>query len=322
MNTQLTSDPTIRLLAEANPVPGTPTLSEAEAIRAEALLQRITAAPPKSDVARTARRDQKSRRRLGVRIGAAAAAVAAVVTAGMLTTTSASSAEKVLLETAAAAAQQPAVGPGQYWYTREELEDVGGVTAREVWLAPDSGVLREDSYTDDDGTVIDQDLSADGPPTYGDGVSLTWDELQALPTDATQLRRYLADRIHPSGYGAENDLWIQVISLLDTSPTPPEVRRALWEVVATIPGVELVGPTTDSVGRSGTAVERDESDRGLGHEVIVLNPTDGSMLEHLWLDADGNPLVRVTVLEEGVRDSAPAADPPLCGPGSVPERSC
>lgn len=322
MNTQMTSDPTIRLLAEADPVPGTPTLTDAEAIRAEALLQRITATPPRTGGVRTVRRGTTSRRRLGVRLAAAAAAVAAVVTAGVLTTTPASSAEAVLLETAAAAAQQPAVGPGQYWYSRQETADERGVFTREIWLSPDGGVMRDGSSTDEDGTVLVEDLVPGGAPMYGDGVSLTWDELQALPTDATELRHDLLDRIPSSGYGSEHDLWVQAISLLGSSPTPPAVRRALWEVAATIPDVELVGRATTASGRRGTAIERDASDQGMGHEVIVLDPADGSMLEHRWLDGDGDQLMRDTLLEQGVRDSAPAADPPLCGPGSVPERSC
>ena len=106
--------------------------------------------------------------------------------------------------------------------------------------------------------------------------------------------------------------------LLRESPAPPALRRALWEVAATIPGVQLVGPVTDAAGRAGVAVER-------GRARYVLDPSDGRLLEEsegspsdaniVQRDSAGNVIgvqrryFRTTYLEQGPANSAPAATP-------------
>jgi len=118
------------------------------------------------------------------------------------------------------------------------------------------------------------------------------------------------------------DLWDAATGLLRESPDRPELRRGLWEVIATIPGVTLDGPTTDATGRDGTAVSVDFRSQNLGRYVLVLDPSDGRLLETRYLDNDGALLHTGTVVEQGPRDSAPKPQPPVCGPGSEPERSC
>lgn len=125
-----------------------------------------------------------------------------------------------------------------------------------------------------------------------------------------------------TSHGNAYDLWDAATGLLRESPARPELRRVLWEIIAAIPGVTLDGPTTDATGRDGTAVSVDFSSRNLGGYVLVLDASDGRLLETRYLDNDGALLHTGTVVEQGPRDSAPRAQPPICGPGSEPERSC
>ena len=152
------------------------------------------------------------------------------------------------------------------------------------------------------------------------GEWLTWQDLDALPTDPGELGTLLRAKVkgHPSG--EDNELWESVTGMLRESPASPALRRALWQVAATIPGVQLIGAQTDAAGRSGTAVERNELDQGWYRVVYILNPADGTLLETKDIDKDGNVVSRETELVQEPTAIAPVAQPPLCGPGSVPLR--
>lgn len=51
-----------------------------------------------------------------------------------------------------------------------------------------------------------------------------------------------------------------------------------------VPG--LTWTATDAVGREGTAVSADFSSQDLGRSVVVLDPSDGRLLEIRQLDDD------------------------------------
>ncbi|SKC78555.1 hypothetical protein SAMN04324258_3814 [Krasilnikoviella flava] len=328
----MTEDPTLRRLAGANPAPTAP-LSPAETARAEAILERIMARPE------TAGRPATQRRRWWARAAAAGTALAAVIAAGVLGTAPAS-AELVLLEAAGNAASQP-VGDGEYWYVHEQVVDSGmgpdeiGPYDREVWRSRDTFIIRSEESAAraaaehgdsafDLSLVRVRDLSdaveGGGTPGFGGNPQYTWDELGDLPTDPSALAEELALGLPTSGHGHDWDVWSQAVSLLQGSPARPELRRALWQVLAGIPGVELVGRASDSAGRDATAIRADFAD--LGGEELLLDPASGALLETRLSDGEGTVLLSTTVLDQGPRDTAPVAEPPLCGPGSVPDKSC
>lgn len=330
----MTEDPTLRRVAGANPAPRTP-LSAAEDARAEAILERITTAAP------AAAHPSRPRRRWWARIAATGTALVAVVAAGVLGTAPAS-AELVLLEAADNAATQP-VGDGEYWYVHEQVTESAmgpdhlGPYEREVWRSRDTFLMKDESSaalaaaehgesTLDPSLVRVLDLTdaveGGGPPVFGGNPQFTWDELGELPTEAAALTEQLTAGMPASDHGADWDLWSQAVSLLQGSPASSELRRALWQILAGIPGVELIGYTSDSAGRHATAVRADFSDKNLGIEELLLDPVSGAVLETRLMDNDGALLLGTTVLEQGLRDNAPAPEPPLCGPGSVPEQPC
>ncbi|MFD4600041.1 CU044_5270 family protein [Streptomyces sp. NPDC058464] len=83
---------------------------------------------------------------------------------------------------------------------------------------------------------------------------LTWDDLDKLPTDPAALKtRLLGDA--GSGSGSTGSLYNRIVNLIAGSPASPALRAALFEILAGMDDVHLVGPVKDSVGRQGTAVE-------------------------------------------------------------------
>ncbi|WP_277212697.1 CU044_5270 family protein [Isoptericola croceus] len=325
----LLDDHALRRLTDANPAPDTP-LTTDEAARADVMLGHITAREMRMPKATS------QRRKLWTRATAVIGAITATVTAGVLATAPAS-AEHVLLEAATNAAAQP-VETGEYWYVHSQIDDPQSAPyEREVWRSPDEFLIRSEESAalrarEEGHDSLDPDLvrvrdvtgaGAGGAATsFGDVAQLTWDELAAMPTEPEALRQQLIDQIAASGHGEDWDLWKQTVALLQESPASPELRRGLWQVLAGVPGVVLLGRDQDAAGRDATAIQADFTDRDLPRYVLLLDPEDGTLLEERTFDLDGGLLFRSTVLDQGARRDAPAPEAPLCGPGSVPEVSC
>lgn len=309
---RLLEDRVLRRLSDADPAPAAP-LTAAEEARADALLDRLTTMP-----AGTPAR-ARPRRRARARLAAGVTAIVAVVAAGLFATAPAS-AEHVLLEAATAAAAQPA-RTGEYWYVRSLTEDPQSLPyEQETWQSRDDVLVRSGAGQAFAAWEAGQDAPAEpfrgrevtepaveggGAPSFGDAAPLTWDEVRALPTDPDALARELDARTPASGHGRDQDRWSAVVGLLVGSPASPAQRRALWEVLARVPGVHLLGAATDAAGREGTAVEADFTDQGWYRLVVVLDPVDGSLLETRHLAPDGTLEFRSTLLEQGFRDRAP-----------------
>ncbi|MFJ4109599.1 CU044_5270 family protein [Oerskovia enterophila] len=316
-------DPVLQRLAAANPVHVVP-LTPEESARSEAALHRIVTTPL-----------QDRRRRPASMLRRWATVVAALLTsvAVALVATTPASAEQVLLQAAENAAKQPPPS-GEYLYVRSQAEDPYSFPyEREIWSSRDDAVLRDEggvsfmAFSDgkdtfDPSLARVMDLNEDGETsTFGNGESITWDELAELPTEPRALERRLSEGLAPSGHGDEWDLWKQVVGLLLESPASPDLRRALWQVLAAAPGTELLGAMTDSAGRPATGIEADFTQEVGEREVLLLDPSDGTLLESRTY-ADGTLAHRMTVLESGYRDVAPDVEPYHCGPGAVPYVSC
>jgi hypothetical protein len=188
---------------------------------------------------------------------------------------------------ASAGAQAGDWQDADYWHSVSRYVRDGQEVRREIWIGHhEIGVLRDPGV--DASAVIPLEVAAF--PTGG--TSVGWDELWQLPTEPGALERRLRTGINGAGPDDDSELVVIVGDLLRESPAPPALRKALWEVAAGIPGIELVGEATDHAGRAGVAVER--------HGVrYVLDPDDGRLLEE---DSQG---WRATYLEQGPASSAP-----------------
>lgn len=278
--------------------PGAATLARARAVLDE-------------EVRRTSAPARRLRRPLVAALVAGAASVALVVgptlDVGGVSPTVSAEAAQVLLAAGRAAGEQPGGWPdAAYWYSRSKGPD-GAV--REIWIGHHRpGVLR-------DGRVDAGVLPLEVATFPTGGTTVDWDGLYALPTEAGALERRLRDGIRGAGPDDDTELFVIVGDLLRESPAPPALRRALWEVAARVPGVELLGPARDAEGRPGVAVRRHD-------HTYLLDPDDGRLLEESSGDVGAPPVVerdaagevlrtrdvghRATYLEQGPADTAPA----------------
>jgi hypothetical protein len=174
-------------------------------------------------------------------------------------------------------------------------------------------------------------------------------DLSGLPTDPYVLRKEIerqnrTDELYGETHhgGSEVETFSKVGELLSTpgNYAPPEVRQALYEVVAQLEGVELVGEgVTDPVHRAGVAVAL--TNNGIRRELIFDRNTaallasrdvvaDSTAFESEYpehdLDLEPGTLISYTAyLVSGVVDSThetlgpnpPTAEPPSVVPPGV-----
>jgi hypothetical protein len=97
-----------------------------------------------------------------------------------------------------------------------------------------------------------------------------------IPTDpgalARLVERHAGETKNPLAY----EEFQLITGILRFAPLSGAQTAAFYEVLATLPGIELVGATTDPLGRAGTAfaVERG----GPIREEIILDPRTGRLL--------------------------------------------
>lgn len=146
---------------------------------------------------------------------------------------------------AAVAADAPATH-APYWKVRVET------------VNHDDGERTDTTFFDRAGRIwsVDGDGTVHEPPMGKKGKLkkwpvgkkwLTWPELDKLPTDEKALTA-LFPKDANSRFG-------QVVIMLEDSPASPELRAALFRILADTPGTKLIGDVRDSKGRAGGGVE-------------------------------------------------------------------
>jgi hypothetical protein len=223
-------------------------------------------------------------------------AIAAVIPSiggdgGRLGTASASAA--VVLEHAARALElQPwrPLQPGEYDYIRSAANyPSSGPAGRkpfeidEAWIAGDgSGRLLQRASSGTDVIPFGSPKRVHiGGPGSGEREPWAWagldyQQLIDLPTDPAVLQRWVQQRT--ASYGQQpptEEAFTMVGDLLRDAPAPPKLRAAMFRVVARLPGVKLVGPARDELGRQGVAVGLSI---GTSRDDLIFNPDTGALL--------------------------------------------
>lgn len=189
----------------------------------------------------------------------------------------------VLLRAARTAAKQPAttgLAPGQFFYTKSEgwqeaqegrptgrLPTYFQPFTREMWISANgSGRTHEvDEHvlfpTAADAAYFTHALrnqpnilnAHTSDTTFKPGDS-RYINLNNAPTDPAQLKKLIENRTL-EGAPPGDAFTFQIISdLLRYSYAPPAVRSALYTIASQLPGVQLIGPTHDQLGRPGTGI--------------------------------------------------------------------
>jgi len=212
------------------------------------------------------------------------------------------SAAPVLRKFAAIARDQAAptvVKRGQFRYTKSVVAYTSGghgwtalgPGVRETWFGPTAGRIHETWGKPVFLTAADRaGWIAAGRPQVNppeDSANLPPPRPLDLPTDPDALYHKLHDQAVGHGNSTDSEMFTLVGDALRESDASPALRAALYEVAARIPGVELVGPAVDRVGRHGVAVASVDSKIGLRHELIFGRKT-AALLGEEYVELEGN----------------------------------
>ena len=254
--------------------------------------------------------------RTSLRIGVAAAAVAAVLAGGVALTglrsgdgtpigSSAAAAEQLnrAADAALTAAPPARPKPGQVLYRREAGGQPAGTegtgtsahlcgSVHETWMPVDPAgrviVRRTDGIVlrpgNGDPTAYERDpecrystfVEDVGTGTSGFAGPA---ELAALPTDPRALYEHMRRNAEGRGSSLEDETFVLLTDVARTASPylTPKLTAALYRAMAYVPGIELVGPATDLLGRPATVVGRTEERTGTRQEAL-FDPATGRML--------------------------------------------
>jgi hypothetical protein len=142
-------------------------------------------------------------------------------------------------------------------------------------------------------------------------------QLQALPADPATLKALLLAgwSVHIGAGNATSYLFQTVPAVLEM-PVTPAVRSALYKLLASLPGVQSIGPITDVAGQQGVAVAYTARYSGCGQQIVpasAANPAplfSSCTVQQVLIIGpdDGMPLaeeLRYTQLPAGQHWSAP-----------------
>jgi hypothetical protein len=210
-------------------------------------------------------------------------------------------AELEQLESLSAGLSVAELSPGSYLYVRSELSGpmvyasaAGGgsytldvSSTSESWMEADGSGSRVTTY-DDVSFASDGDRAAwkgaGSPPipeggqrvseSFGPG-ELPVYPVERLPADPDQLRRAIEDGSVIERAPGDANLLFAIGTLMAQQTLPSDVRQAMFEVAAQIPGVAVDDTSTDPLDRSAEAVSvTDDS----GTTTLFFDPLDASLL--------------------------------------------
>ena len=111
--------------------------------------------------------------------------------------------------------------------------------------------------------VFDQ---TDQEPFVVGNQSLSARGLLALPPDPGRLKALIMTEWDPKTWGSAQSYLFQVTPLIMTMPVTPAVRAALYQMLASLPGVQSLGQVRDADGQPGVAVALSGSYSHCGQE--------------------------------------------------------
>ena len=162
---------------------------------------------------------------------------------------------------------------------------------REIWQGPTGGLIRETSAPPQFLSALDREhwIAAGRPQVSAPSSTQELPPARALdlPTNPDALYAKLHDEAVGNANGTEMEMLTEVGDALRETAASPALRASLYEVAARIPGIELLGPTTDRLGRRGVAVAYSSSDAHERHE-LIFDPRTSALLGEEYESLDGN----------------------------------
>jgi hypothetical protein len=189
---------------------------------------------------------------------------------------------------------------GQFHYTKSVVAFLSGGKGwwalspgvREFWMGPTGGRIHERCGKPIFPTAADRKtwIAAGRPQvtTREDSANIPPTHPLDLPSDPDELYATIHDRAVGHGNATRPEMFTLIADSLRETGAPPSLRAALYEVAARIPGVQLVGPANDRIGRHGVAVAYVDGKIHERHELIFDRRT-AALLGEEYVQLDGNP---------------------------------
>ena len=298
----MSPEETLQRLSRLNPVPPQALHGLERSEASEALLERIVSREPATErPIPTSRRLRHSRK---VQLVAAIAAVVALVAALIIIVpgpgSAPANAAQLLRQVAQVAAQAPgpAAGSVEYQQTEQRTAAVysspdGPYTVfldsqAETWVEADGSGRRETN--EEQGVLASARDRARwesaGSPEFGASSHADtfgpsgnpFRDLTGLSDDPEVLQQQLPHLIGRDS--VPDDLLFKLAGEVLAQPdAPPSLRAALYRVLAGLPDVDVLGPTTDPSGRTGVGVSIDSGSSGQQtRQTLILDASSAQML--------------------------------------------
>lgn len=131
-----------------------------------------------------------------------------------------------------------------------------------------------------------------GEPQQGEWGTPTPEFLASLPRHPEQLLDQIRTHAGDAGPSPDGEALVVIADTLRTGFVPGDLRAALFQAAALIPGVELIDEQANLNGQVGVAVGRYEPNNGERQE-IIFDPETGAMIgeRDVLVDRGNGPLL-------------------------------
>lgn len=133
------------------------------------------------------------------------------------------------------------------------------------------------------------------------------EQLASFDPSPGELYRRLLDGVSPGqGSSLVAEVFVQLVDALRDVPLPPRLRATFLRALAEIPGLQLTGPATDSLGRRGVGIAYAERSRQDQRHTLILGE-DGALLAVRQTTASGALLEDAVIARQEIVPDLPAA---------------
>lgn len=141
--------------------------------------------------------------------------------------------------------------------------------------------------------------------------------LNQLPKNVADLRARLYHDAQDHGPSIDAEVVVYVADALRSGIVPSDLRAALYQVLKTVPGVEVTAQAVSLGGRTGIAIARPEPLNGERQELII-DPSSGDLIGERTVAVDANQQVRTgsVITETSVTRSLVDEIPPTTVQGA------
>ncbi len=299
-------------LAQADPAAGLFGYAAAEADR---IVDAIVGEHPAYRGMDGRRAGRPGRRSVAV-AGALAATVTAILLTQQLAPGGASDAARRVLVQAAAQASDPPARADQWWQvTRTGYWPDGTIERRIEFVAVDGSrptVFVDESFPPGVGSSPSQRSawSTGLSPNVTGGAWQVPDAtfMAGLPRDVDALRARLYADTAGRGRSVDGEAVVYVADLLRSGIVPADLRRSLYAVLQTVPGVDLAAPQSVAGTRTGVVIAYTETagllPTGAERQELLLDPATGELLAERTVRPGSEPSGWTTI-ERAVVDAVP-----------------